>query len=270
MLPTFATHSDAAARRPYPDQDKQSILAFFRFMAKRDALSTMTSRFPYSIAVALFLVGGTLAPGAQQYSIGNPTNEEQAYLEMINRARAHPAAEGVLLATTTDPRVLQAYAAFGVNLVLMRAQMAAIAPLPPLAMNAQLNSVARAHSQDMLANHFQGHVGSDGRNLTARIIASGYTAGASASFGENVFSHAVSPFHGHACLEVDWGGSAGSGGMQVPPGHRNNIHSSTFREIGIGVALGSNQGVGPQLVTQDFGCPEHRVSFHHRCGLSGQ
>jgi hypothetical protein len=44
--------------------------------------------------------------------------------------------------------------------------------------------------------------------------------------------------------------------MQLPPGHRQNIHSTTFREIGIGVVLGSNGGsggVGPQLVTQDFG-----------------
>jgi hypothetical protein len=44
--------------------------------------------------------------------------------------------------------------------------------------------------------------------------------------------------------------------MQSPPGHRQNIHNPTFREIGVGVVLGSNggsTGVGPQLVTQDFG-----------------
>jgi hypothetical protein len=40
--------------------------------------------------------------------------------------------------------------------------------------------------------------------------------------------------------------------MQVPPGHRNIIHNSTFREVGVGVVDGVNGSVGPQLVTQDF------------------
>ena len=43
------------------------------------------------------------------------------------------------------------------------------------------------------------------------------------------------------------------GGMQDPPGHRNNVHSPLFREIGVGVVDGSNGSVGPQIVTQDFG-----------------
>jgi hypothetical protein len=106
----------------------------------------------------------------------------------------------------------------------------------------------------MLANHFQGHNGTDGRDTSARIAATGYINPAfSYSFGENVFSYAESVFHGHAAFEVDWGGSAATGGMQFPPGHRDAIHDATFREIGLGVVLGSNQGVGPQLVTQDFG-----------------
>src|SRR2546430_3086982 len=40
--------------------------------------------------------------------------------------------------------------------------------------------------------------------------------------------------------------------MQDPPGHRNNIHTRSFREVGIGVLDGVNGPVGPQLVTQDF------------------
>src|SRR5215471_15099494 len=50
-----------------------------------------------------------------QYSIGQPTDEEQLYLEYINRCRANPTAEGVLLANTTDPDVLSAYSFFSVN-----------------------------------------------------------------------------------------------------------------------------------------------------------
>jgi hypothetical protein len=41
--------------------------------------------------------------------------------------------------------------------------------------------------------------------------------------------------------------------MQNPPGHRNNIHGASYREIGVGVVDGSNDPVGPQLVTEDFG-----------------
>ena len=41
--------------------------------------------------------------------------------------------------------------------------------------------------------------------------------------------------------------------MQDPPGHRIGIHSPLYREIGIGVIIGSNGTVGPQLLTQDFG-----------------
>jgi uncharacterized protein YkwD len=188
------------------------------------------------------------------YSIGNPTNEEQYYLELINRARATPPAEGVRLATTTDQNILGAYNSFGVNLVLMQAQFAAIVPAPPLSMNATLMTAARAHSQNMLQNNYQGHAGPDG-SLTTRLQS--YTAGANGyALGENVYAYSKSVFYGHAGFEVDWGGTALTGGMQSPPGHRVNIHSTQFREVGIGVVLGSNGGsggVGPQLVTQDFG-----------------
>src|SRR5256885_7568280 len=121
-------------------------------------------------------------------------------------------------------------------------------------MNAMLMTAARAHSQNMLQNNYQGHTGPDG-SLTTRLQS--YTSGANGwSIGENVYAYSKSVWYGHAGFEVDWGGSALTGGMQSPPGHRQNIHSATFREVGIGVALGSNGGsggVGPQLGTQDFG-----------------
>ena len=183
------------------------------------------------------------------YSIGEPTDEEQAYLEMINRARANPAAEGLRLQAATDPEVLSNYAYFQVNLALMASQLAALAPAPPLAFNIKLLASARGHSADMFTNAFQGHTGTDGRGLSERATAQGY---AWQRLGENVFAYAESVVQGHAGFEVDWGGSAATGGMQSPPGHRNNIHDARFREIGVGVVLGSNGGVGPQLVTQDF------------------
>jgi hypothetical protein len=136
----------------------------------------------------------------------------------------------------------------------MQSQFALIAPAPPLSMNATLTIAARAHSQNMLQNNYQGHNGPDG-SLTTRL--QGYTSGANGwSLGENVYAYSKSVWYGHAGFEVDWGGTVLTGGMQSPPGHRINIHSPDFREVGIGVVLGSNGGsggVGPQLVTQDFG-----------------
>jgi uncharacterized protein YkwD len=209
---------------------------------------------PPVISAAPFSIETPASTTAQLYSIGDPTNEEQYYLELINRARANPAAEGNRLATTTDSTVLAAYGAFGVNLVLMQSQFVLIPPAPPLSMNATLISAARSHSQNMLQNNYQGHSGPDG-SLTTRLQA--YTSAANGwSIGENVYAYSKSVWYGHVGFQVDWGGAALTGGMQSPPGHRQNIHSTTFREVGIGVVLGSNGGsggVGPQLVTQDFG-----------------
>src|SRR5256886_1634586 len=76
--------------------------------------------------------------GPMLYSIGDPTDEEQLYLEYINRSRADPTAEGVRLANTTDPDVLSAYTYFGVNLALMQNELATNPPVPPLAFNSRL------------------------------------------------------------------------------------------------------------------------------------
>jgi hypothetical protein len=196
---------------------------------------------------------GQIRAASTLYSIGEPTPEEQLYLEMINRARANPAAEGLLFANTADPLLTQDYADWHVDLALMQSQFALIQPAPPLAMSAALSTAARSHTLDMFNNAFQDHKGTDGSSFSQRINSAGYKFSMAA---ENIFSYAGSVFHGHAGFEVDWG--PGTGGMQTPPGHRENIHNSGFREVGVGVIVGRNevagkQAVGPQVVTQDFG-----------------
>ena len=195
--------------------------------------------------------------GSTLYSIGNPTDEEQLYLEYINRARSNPPHEGWILATTTDPNVLSAYAYFSVNTNLMQTQFNAIASTPPVAMNAQLLAAARGHSGWMFTNQCQSHTETNGLiilNPWDRIKAQGYSWSAC---GENIFASAEYVFYGHAAFEVDWG--PGTGGMQTPPGHRLDIHDGDFREVGIGVVDGVNGSVGPQLVTQDFATSQSAV-----------
>ncbi|HTH47454.1 MAG TPA: hypothetical protein VMB21_08090 [Candidatus Limnocylindria bacterium] len=209
------------------------------------------------------------AAGTAQYSIGDPTDEEQLYLELLNRARANPTAEGMRLATAAnlDADTLAAYQFFHVDLVQLKSDLAAFPPLPPLALEPRLTQAARGHTQWMLANGIQAHeetlpagsttvVNSTGTRLTGV----GYQY---SSAGESVFAFADSVPNGHAGFEVDWGN--GPGGVQNPPGHRLNNHSASFREIGIGVLDGHNTvtninagvtnigNVGPQLVTFDFG-----------------
>jgi hypothetical protein len=187
-------------------------------------------------------------PGPTLYSIGQPTAEEQLYLELVNRSRSNPTAEGVRLANITDADVKNAYSFFSVNLALMQNAFSTNPPVPPLAMNLQLMTAARLHSGDMFTNKFQGHTGTDGSTLGPRLTAAGYPFQNGA---ENVYSSAKYVLHGHVGFNVDWG--TGPGGMQDPPGHRNNIHSPIFREVGMGIVNGTNGGFGPQFITQDFG-----------------
>ena len=196
------------------------------------------------------LVAPAAAAATTAYSHGEPTAEEQYMLELVNRARANPAAEGLRLRSTTDPAVLAAYRFFQVDVAAMAAQFATYPARPPLAFNANLIAAARAHSQDMARNNFQGHTGSNGSSMVNRVEAAGYTGWN--ALAENVYAYAESVFHGHAGFNADWG---------VPSlGHRMNImnFSSTgpvYTEVGIGIVPESapGTGVGPLVVTEDFG-----------------
>ncbi len=209
-------------------------------------------RFRLFLLLCLALPSGFAQAAPQLYSIGEPTADEQLYLELINRARANPAGEGLRLAATSDPDVLNALDYWKVDLGLFQLQMQALPAAPPLAFNAKLLASARPHSADMLTHAYQDHTGSDGSTPGMRMSAQGY---ASSSWAENVYAYEESVEYGQAAFEVDWGGTVADGGMQVPPGHRLNIHNGAFREIGVGVIDGSNGDVGPHLVTEDFAIP---------------
>jgi hypothetical protein len=207
----------------------------------------------FLFTASLLLSGGSLA-AQTLYSIGDPSDDEQVYVELINRARSNPNAEAQRMKNITDANVLSAYSYFGVNLDLMVTQFALLSVAPPLSINTALTTAARLHSQDMLTYGYQGHVDHNGSTLAQRLTAQGYSY---TSAAENVGAYTFYPLYGHAGMEVDWGGNASTGGMQSPAGHRLNIHNAALREIGIGVVNGTNSSVsppvGPQLVTQDFG-----------------
>lgn len=185
------------------------------------------------------------------YHFGNPSAGEQLYLELVNRARANPAAEGIRLAGLTDPDIVGAYSFFSVDLNQMKAEMAALPSLPPLVPNEDLTSSARSHSAWMFANAIEAHdelPGQPGGDLFERITGTGYPWNA---LGENLYARAFSTEYAFAAFEVDWG--VGTFGMLSPRGHRDNIHNVSIREIGLGVILGTHGTVGPEIVTMELG-----------------
>src|SRR5215210_9311010 len=101
--------------------------------------------------------------------------------------------------------------------------------LRPLRLSRKLSRAARRHSRAMAHGRFFSHTSLSGASFVDRIRSTGYLARArSWSVGENI--------------------AYGSGGRATPraiggawmnsPGHRANILSSSFRAIGIGIALG--------------------------------
>ena len=108
-----------------------------------------------------------------EYSIGNPSAEEQYIVELINRTRMNPANEGKILRASTDPDLLTAYQTRAVNLAMFESEMAAFSPVPPVAINARLSEGSLIHTMDMLNNAFQGHTGSDGSSAGDRITRRG-------------------------------------------------------------------------------------------------
>jgi Ca2+-binding RTX toxin-like protein len=190
----------------------------------------------------------------RRYLSFDPTAREQEMLELVNRMRTNPAGELPLLIHSKDADVNNALDFFNVNTSVLADQWASLSPVQPVAWNEQLYDAADTHTELMLAQDQQSHQLSGEPNLGDRIHNAGYNY---STAGENVYAYAKSTFHGHAGFAIDWGND--TNGIQNPPGHRDNMMSSAFREVGIRM-IDSTPGksVGPILVTQDFGA---RASF---------
>lgn len=182
---------------------------------------------------------------AQAWSHGDPSALEQQLLEQIQRARANPGGEiDLLLQVAGVPTAMKQ---FDVDEAQLRSDFKMYSPVPPLSFDARLMASARGHSEDMAANGFQEHTGSDGKTFDQRIDDAGYDW----SFAsENVFAYAESVSYCHAAFLIDWGNSE--------PGHRNAILDvdGKKRDVGISVVEDpASDAVGPLVVTQDFAMP---------------
>ena len=208
----------------------------------------------------------------------NPTPMEQEALEHVNRMRMDPQGElSVLFESLTplvakDSEVNRAISHFMVDSGELQSQWAQLTAVPPLTWNESLSAAAGLHNDLMVEHDRQEHrlwddLDDDGVKdanepyvedpLIDRVRNAGYDG---SLILENVYAFAEGMLHGHAGFVIDWGDGPGTvGGIQSPPGHRNNIMSDEVEEVGIAVfnegVLDPNDetDVGPFLITQEFG-----------------
>ena len=207
--------------------------------------------------------------------MANPTAREQELLELINRMRLFPAAELALLLNSSDPNIVSTLRYYNIDKTLLQTQWNQLIPVAALAWSSQLSDAATTHNQVMIQYDQQSHhVGiSDNLgnlttyepNLTGRLAAVNYNF---TNAGENIFAYATSVLYAQAGFAIDWGGSAATGWLQSPAGHRNNMMSSNYREAGIAITdeTNPNTQVGPLVVTEEFG---NRSALNGKAWLLG-
>lgn len=149
----------------------------------------------------------------------------------LSAASLGPAAPAQAACTGASALPTSAATAQGATLCLVNDERRSRG-LDPLRSNGRLASAARRHAEDMAARGYFAHDSLDGRSFLDRIRAAGYTSGArSWSVGEN----------------LAWGSGERAapgrivGAWMDSPGHRQNILSGKYEEIGFGMAVGGER-----------------------------
>jgi len=116
-----------------------------------------------------------------------------------------------------------------------------------LAFDSRLLASAEGHSRWMLASDTFSHTGSGGSTPTQRMSAAGYKFAGSWASAENIAWATTRPPTGTKD-EVELLHT----NLMNSPGHRANLLSTTFKEVGIGFEVGAYQGLEGAFVTQNF------------------
>jgi uncharacterized protein YkwD len=161
-------------------------------------------------------------------------------VELINRARANPSAEA---------------ARFGIALNEgLPAGTISTAPKQPLAINRFITDGARKHSQWMIDNNLFQHEGVNGTDPGQRMTNAGYAFVQPYTWGENIAYRSQKPsvpdpFTTAGQLHQDLFVDAGI----EHRGHRTNMMSNSFKEIGAGIVSGEFNTFNAVMLTTDFG-----------------
>ena len=167
-----------------------------------------------------------------------PTAQEVYVLELVNRARFNPPAEAARYGIDLNE---------GITGTLISADRKS-----PLAHNLLLIDSARTHSQWMLDQDIFSHTGANNSTPGQRMTAAGYVFTGQWANGENI------AYAGTTASTIDLTDYAARHheGLFKSPGHRVNILSTNFRELGVGQKQGYflNNGTNflSSMLTQNF------------------
>jgi uncharacterized protein YkwD len=115
--------------------------------------------------------------------------------------------------------------------------------LRPLRRNRGLRLAGQRHVRDMVRRRYFAHDSRSGRGFETRIVRTGYLGGGGGMLGEN----------------LAWGEGRLATPRQIvrawmrSPGHRRNMLSRRFREVGIGVTRRAPQGDRGATYAAEFG-----------------
>ncbi|WP_422930997.1 CAP domain-containing protein [Singulisphaera sp. PoT] len=185
-------------------------------------------------------------------SSGGPTDQQQYMLYLLNQARTNPAAMANRVTSNLDADVSATVDYYNVNLSSVKNAIASTPAKPPLAWNTQLANAAQGQSQYQADSGVQSHTGANGSSLEQRLDQAGYKN--RTTDGENAYAYSDSVDQAMQAFLIDWGVSDN--------GHRNNIlqpvtsADNAYREVGIGIVKTNKNGLGPYVITQDFGAQQ--------------
>jgi len=189
------------------------------------------------------------------YNYGDPSAAEQVHLENINRARANPVAEA--------QRICQERAGSNICAGVTEDTNPQVTTnaLPPLTFNTLLHDSAKKHSQDMYDRDFFAHNNPDGKSPFDRIKATGYQY---RTAGENI-AYAMNSETNEAKMSAELHDNLFEDKNVSGRGHRVNILSPDFKEVGVGFISGKKLYQGYNLnawyVTVNFGTSASSQSF---------
>ncbi|MEP0841840.1 MAG: CAP domain-containing protein [Phycisphaerae bacterium] len=176
------------------------------------------------LAGTLFLAG---CPSASEFSGG-----ESIVASMVVEGAPTTQPGGNTPITPSNAEALNAKLIELVNLERTRRGLQPVTPNP------KLMSLAEDYAEDMIRRNFFDHTDPDGRGLGQRAIEHGYVP--LLAVGENLAGGQNSP----EWVMNDW--------MKSTEGHRENILSPQWTEIGVAVRIGGAHGI---YWVQEFGNP---------------
>ena len=185
-------------------------------------------------------------------SVAGPSADKQYVLEMINLVRTNPSAAADRFTNNLSNDVQATLKQYGLSADGLRSDLKSAASLPPLAYSDALDGTAQGQSQDEAAMGKQTHTGANGSSLGDRLKSANYNL---ATAGENTYAYANNVDQAMQSFLFDWG--------VANRGHYKNLlqpgvsAGKAYKDVGIGLVNSRGNGVGPLVITTDFGSEQN-------------